>query len=57
MKHERIHGVSMDLIPQQGPYQIANDWGVHVACGMVLRSLDPGQSATCIQYDTVQKKM
>ena len=28
---------------------------MHVACGMVLRSLDAGQNATHIQYNKVQK--
>ena len=48
-------GVSMNLIPQQGPYRIADNWGVHVACAMILSLLDAGQNATHIQYDTVQK--
>ena len=45
----------MDLLLEQGPYQIMGDWGVHVACVMVLRSLDSGQITPIIQYDTVQK--
>ena len=31
----------------------ANDWGVHLAYGMVLRSLDPGRNAPHVQYETV----
>ena len=47
-------GVSWDLIPQRGPYPKSDNPGVHLACDMVLRSLDPGQNASHIQYEMVQ---
>ena len=55
LKQVQMMGVSTDLIPQRGPYRVADDWGVHVACAMVLRSLDVGRNSTHIQYDTVRK--
>ena len=42
-------------MPQRGPYHKSDDWGVHLACSMVLRSLDPGRNASHIQYETVRK--
>ena len=32
-----------------------DDWGVAVACGMVLRSCDEGRNAKNIQFDTARK--
>ena len=43
------------MIPHQGPYRKSDDWGVHLACSMVLQSLDPGRNVSHIQYETVQK--
>ena len=40
---------------RRGPFHQADNWGVHVACGMVLRSLDPGRNGSHVQYDTVRK--
>ena len=48
-------GTSWDVMPQRGPYRKSDDWGVHLACSMVLRSLDPGRNASHIQYETVRK--
>ena len=39
----------------RGPNRISDDWGVHVAYGMVLRSLDPGRNVSHIQFETVRK--
>ena len=52
-KNQARLGVSWDVMPPRGPYRKADDWGVHVACGMVLRSLDLGRNASHIQYETV----
>ena len=40
---------------QQGPYCVSDDWGVHLACGLMLHFLDQGYNAYHVQYETVRK--
>ena len=55
VRRQAMLGVSWNAMTRRGPFRQADDWGVHVACGMVLRSLDPGRNAPHLQYDTVRK--
>lgn len=45
----------MDLVPQLRPYQMTDNSGVHIVCGVVLRTLDPRQNATHINYNSISK--
>ena len=37
-----------------GSFQIRNEWGVKVACGKAVRSLDCGRDAKTVQFGTVK---
>ena len=54
MKNQAKLGVSWDMMLQREPYRKSDDWEVHLACSMVLLSLDPEQNASHIQYETIQ---
>ena len=55
MKVQNRLGLSSCAFPPQGPYPIIDNWGVGVACGMVLRSCDEGKNSKYIQFHTVRK--
>ena len=54
-KIQKNFGLEMSSLPPQGPFPVKDDWGVNVACCMVLRSLDEGKNAQHIQFCTVRK--
>lgn len=41
--------------PERGPWPIKDVFGMRLACSMLLRSLDPGQNAKTIQFETLRK--
>jgi hypothetical protein len=49
-------GLSVDrAYPPRGPYPETDDFGMQLACGMLLRSLSAGKNAATIQFDTMRK--
>ena len=49
-------GLSVDkFYPPRGPYPEADEFGMQLACGMLLRSLSAGKNAATIQFDTMRK--
>ena len=54
-KRQAMLGVSWNIMTRRGPFRQADDWGVHVACAIVLQSLEPGGNAPHVQYDMVRK--
>ena len=43
LKTQELLGNEHHAFPNRGPYPEDNNWGMHVACGLLLRSLDPGK--------------
>ena len=48
-------GLSWATCLQTGPFSALEDWGVDVAVAILIRSLDPGKNARCVQFDTIRK--
>ena len=55
VKTQAAFDLEGSALPQQGPFPVSDEWGVKVACSMVLRSLDPGKNSKNIQFNTVRK--
>ena len=51
-KTHAMLGTRWDGMPQRGPYRKLDDWGVHLACSMVVRLLDLGNS-----FNLLKKQM
>ena len=52
---QELLGLGENTLPCQGPYPVEDTWGINVACGMVMRSLDKGNYTNNIQFETVRK--
>ena len=48
-------GIQHLTFPRQGPHPTRDSWGVSVAVGLLVRSLDRGRNAQHVQFDTVRK--
>ena len=49
-------GLSVDAAyPPRGPYLETDEFGMKLACGMLMRSLSAGKNAATIQFDTMRK--
>ena len=44
-----------ELFPARGPFDLTDDWGMGIACCMLLRTLDPGENEALIQFGTARK--
>ena len=55
MENMELLGIDEEALPERGPYPTNDVWGMRVACGFLLRSLDPGLNAPQAQYKTVKK--
>ena len=44
LKTQELLGTENLALPNRGPYPKDDNWGMHVACGILLRSLDPGKN-------------
>jgi hypothetical protein len=53
---QRALGFEVDCLPARGPYPKEDSWGMGIACGMLLRSKDPGRNTATIQYETLRKQ-
>jgi hypothetical protein len=48
-------GITTPLLPSRGPFPVADSFGVAVAIGMVLKSLEPGRYDSHQQFETIRK--
>ncbi len=49
-------GLSVEeAYPPRGPYSENDEFGMKLACTMLLRSLSPGKNAATVQFDTMRK--
>jgi hypothetical protein len=53
---QRRLGFEVDCLPPRGPYPKRDEWGMAIACGMLLRSKAPGKNLATIQYKTLRKQ-
>jgi hypothetical protein len=53
---QRRLGFKVDFLPPKGPYPKTDEWGMAIACGMLLRSKAPGKNSATIQYETLSKQ-
>ena len=54
VKTQAAFDLEGSALPQQGPFPVSDEWGVKVACSMVLCSLDPGKNSKNVQFNTVR---
>jgi hypothetical protein len=53
---ERTLGFEVDCLPPRGSYPKCDEWGMGIACGMLLRSKAPRKNTATIQYETLRKQ-
>jgi hypothetical protein len=53
--NQRLLGISSGFLPPRGPFPKQDVMGMGVAAVFLLRSLDKGQNANTLQYETVRK--
>jgi hypothetical protein len=53
---QRTLGFKVDCLPLQGPYPKRDEWGVGIACGMLLYLKATGKNTATIQYETLRKQ-
>jgi hypothetical protein len=51
----RALGLEKDAYPPWGTFPVEDEWGMRVACAILIRSLDRGCNADTIQYETMRK--
>jgi len=55
LENMALLGVDEEALAPRGPHPTRDTWGMRVACGFLLRSLDLGLNAPLVQYVTVKK--
>ena len=48
-------GSELNGLPSRGPYPHDDVWGMNIACGILLKSLDKGRNAELVQYETIRR--
>jgi hypothetical protein len=55
LANQKLLGIASASLPPRGPFPRKDIMGLGVAAGFLLRSLDKGQNANTLQYETVRK--
>ena len=55
LQTQEMMGYENLAFPNRGPYLKDDNWGMHVACGILFRSLDLGKNAKNVKFDTIRK--
>jgi hypothetical protein len=55
LANQKLLGINSASLPPRGPFPKKGHHGMGVAAGFLLRSLDKGQNARTLQYETVRK--